>query len=155
MDNVLLMISVPCAKGSLVTDRYHFGHCPKKTGIGKTCEGGLGMKRCKLSKRIAVLEAENTALATRLNESKKYFTVMRVAKINRMARILLCGLRLKNISDYLQLEVRKAFDPNLGDVDAYHIDAWLHEYPELVYEEKRHGLPCEYEGMCVHCGHGC
>ena len=89
---------MPCAKGSSGAYEKNFGDCPKKTGTGKTCEGGLGMKRCKLSKRIAVLEAENTALAVRLNESKKYFTVMRVAKINRMARILLCGLRLKNTS---------------------------------------------------------
>ena len=109
----------------------------------------------ELSKKIAVLEAENKKLTARLEEAKKYYTIMLVARLNRIARKAFCEQRLKNTSDYMQLEVKKAFDPNLGDVDAYHIDVWMHEYPEMIYYEKRHGLPCEYEGKCVKCGAGC
>jgi hypothetical protein len=43
--------------------------------------------------------------------------------------------RLKNTSQAMEHEVKKAFDANDGNVNAYHVDVWKHEYPELVYGE--------------------
>jgi hypothetical protein len=43
--------------------------------------------------------------------------------------------RLKNTSQAMEHEIEKAFDANDGNVNAYHLDVWKHEYPELRYGE--------------------
>ena len=81
-----------------------------------------------------VLETEKAELALQLDGSKEYYTVKRVAKLNGIDWRKINWKRLKDTSNYLQCEVKKIFDANYGNVNAYHIDAWMHEYPELVYQ---------------------
>ena len=60
-------------------------------------------------------------------------TIARAAALNRMPRQAFSAERLRNASEYMQLETIKAYDANDGEVDAWHVDAWRHEYPELEY----------------------
>ena len=86
--------------------------------------------------KVAKLEAHVEEKSLQLDESKQYYTVKRVAKINRIDWRSISWKRLKNTSEYLQLEVKKVFDSNFGSVNSYHLDVWLYEYPELDYETK-------------------
>ena len=80
-----------------------------------------------------ILEAKNKLLTVQLDESKEYFTVKRVAKLNNIHWKKINWRRLKDTSEYLQIEIKKIFDANYDKVNAYHIDVWQHEYPELSY----------------------
>ena len=81
------------------------------------------------------LKQERNELQIELDESKEYFTVKRVAKINRISWKSLNWKKLKNVSQAMEREIRKVFDANFETVNAYHIDVWMHEYPELQYSE--------------------
>ena len=81
------------------------------------------------------LKQEKNELQIELDESKEYFTVKRVAKINRISWKSLNWRKLKNVSQAMEREIRKVFDANFETVNAYHIDVWMHEYPELQYSE--------------------
>ena len=81
------------------------------------------------------LQQEKNELQIELDESKEYFTVKRVAKINRISWKSLNWRKLKNISRAMEREIRKVFDANFETVNAYHIDVWMHEYPDLEYSE--------------------
>lgn len=80
-------------------------------------------------------EREKEELQIELDESKKYYTIKRVAKINRISWKNINWKRLKNVSYAMELEIKKVFDANFESVNAYHIDVWRHEYPELRYSE--------------------
>ena len=90
----------------------------------------------KQNERIGKLEAHVEEKSLQLDESKQYYTVKRVAKMNRIDWRSISWKRLKNTSEYLQLEVKKVFDANFGTVNSYHLDVWLYEYPELDNETK-------------------
>lgn len=64
-----------------------------------------------------------------------YLTIYLVAKLNRLPRKYFNKKRLINTSNAMELEIIKAFDANDGEINAYHIDVWRHEYPELRYSE--------------------
>ena len=81
------------------------------------------------------LSYEKEELQIELDESKKYYTIKRVAKINRISWKNINWKRLKNVSYAMELEIKKVFDANFESVNAYHIDVWRHEYPELEYSE--------------------
>lgn len=81
------------------------------------------------------LQQEKNELQIELDESKEYFTVKRVAKINRISWKSLNWRKLKNVSQAMEREIRKVFDANFETVNAYHIDVWMHEYPQLKYSE--------------------
>ena len=81
------------------------------------------------------LQQEKNELQIELDESKEYFTVKRVAKINRISWKSLNWRKLKNVSQAMEREIRKVFDANFETVNAYHIDVWMHEYPDLEYSE--------------------
>ncbi len=81
------------------------------------------------------LKQEKNELQIELDESKEYFTVKRVAKINRISWKSLNWRKLKNVSQAMEREIRKVFDANFETVNAYHIDVWRHEYPQLKYSE--------------------
>ena len=81
------------------------------------------------------LSYEKEELQIELDESKKYYTIKRVAKINRISWKNINWKRLKNVSYAMELEIKKVFDANFESVNAYHIDVWRHEYPELQYSE--------------------
>ena len=88
----------------------------------------------KQNERIGKLETVVEEKTLQLDESKEYYTVKRVAKMNGIDWRKISWKRLKDTSNYLQREVKKIFDANYGNVNAYHIDVWLNEYPELVYQ---------------------
>ena len=73
------------------------------------------------------LQQEKNELQIELDESKEYFTVKRVAKINRISWKSLNWRKLKNVSQAMEREIRKVFDANFETVNAYHIDVWMHE----------------------------
>ena len=81
------------------------------------------------------LSYEKEELQIELDESKKYYTIKRVAKINRISWKNINWKRLKNVSYAMELEIKKVFDANFESVNAYHIYVWRHEYPELQYSE--------------------
>jgi prophage antirepressor-like protein len=81
------------------------------------------------------LALENTNLQIELDESKKYYTIKRVASINGIPWRCLNWRMLKNTSQAMEREVKKIFDANYENVNSYHVDVWKHEYPELVYGE--------------------
>lgn len=86
-----------------------------------------------LAARVAKLEAHNSSLQLQLDQAKQWYTIKRVAQINRIDWRELSWQRLKNTSDYLEVEIQKVFDANYGTVNAYHVDVWQNEYPELTY----------------------
>jgi predicted P-loop ATPase len=79
------------------------------------------------------LALENSDLQIELDESKKYYTIKRVAKINGVSWRLFNWKRLKDTSHAMECEIKKVFDANFEEVNAYYIDVWKHEYPELRY----------------------
>ena len=85
----------------------------------------------------ALIEAEREKenLKIELDESKEYYTVKRVANINRIPWRSISWKNLINSSNAMGMEIKKVFDPNLTKVSAYHIDVWRYEYPELSYSE--------------------
>ncbi len=78
---------------------------------------------------------ENDDLKIELDENKKYYTIKRVASINKISWRRISWRNLINTSHAMEKEIKKVFDPNLTKVNAYHIDVWKYEYPELMYEE--------------------
>lgn len=84
-------------------------------------------------KEKEALEGERKALLTELDESHEYYTVKRVAKINGINWRDIEWKKLKNTSQAMEYEVKRIFDANYGNVNAYHIDVWRHEYPHLRY----------------------
>lgn len=66
---------------------------------------------------------------------RDYRTIYLVARLNRLPRKYFNKKRLINTSYAMEHEIIKAFDANDGEIDAYHIDVWRHEYPELKYAE--------------------
>ena len=87
-----------------------------------------------LAARVAKLEIENSRLALELDQSKDYYTIKRVAKDNGVSWKIFSWRRLKNTSEYMQLEIKKVFDANYVKVNAYHTDVWEHEYPEFILQ---------------------
>jgi prophage antirepressor-like protein len=81
------------------------------------------------------LTLENSDLQIELDESKKYYTIKRVASMNEIYWKRLDWQRLKRTSQAMEYEVKRIFDANYGNVNSYHIAVWKREYPELVYGE--------------------
>ena len=83
--------------------------------------------------RARALEAEKAELSAQLDESREWYTVKRVAKMNGLDWRGLDWKALKRASKAMGLGTKKIFDANYGKVNAYHIGAWRHEYAQLRY----------------------
>ena len=79
-------------------------------------------------------KSELNIKSIQLDESKDWYSVKRVAILNNISWKSINWRKLKNTSEYMQYEINKIFDANYGNVNAYHIDIWMQEYPELKYE---------------------
>jgi prophage antirepressor-like protein len=79
------------------------------------------------------LSLEKSNLQVKLDESMEYYTIKRVASINDISWKSLSWQVLKNTSQAMEYEIKKAFDANYEKVNAYHIAVWKREYPELRY----------------------
>lgn len=86
-------------------------------------------------KEKEALVKDREALRVELDESKEYYTIKRVAKINGINWKGINWRKLKNTSQAMEREVKRIFDANYGNVNAYHIEVWQFEYPELRYGE--------------------
>ena len=78
-------------------------------------------------------ESEKAELSAQLDESREWYTVKRVAKMNGLDWRGLDWKALKRASKAMGLGVKKIFDANYGKVNAYHVGAWRHEYAHLRY----------------------
>ena len=65
---------------------------------------------------------DKTELEVRLDEAKEWYSIKRMEKLNPGKKFL-WGL-LKRESHRLRRPVKKVFDQNYGEVNAYHISVW-------------------------------
>ena len=78
------------------------------------------LSRIKAEK--ARLVSDNKNLQIRLDESKEWYLVKRMEKLNK--NMSFDWHTLKRESERLGIEVKKVFDQNYGEVNAYHRDVW-------------------------------
>ena len=74
---------------------------------------------------------ESTQLRIELDKSKEYATVKRMQSLND------CSFDWRALKDYSienGYEIKKVFDQNYGEVNAYHKDVWLAVYGEQCDE---------------------
>ncbi len=83
------------------------------------------------SKALAENLEEKTA---QLDESKDWYTIKRVAALNGIDWHEISWKVLKDASLFMECDVKKIFDANYGEVNAYHIDVWRREYPYLMFD---------------------
>lgn len=82
----------------------------------------------------AELQSQNKSLQIRLDESKDWYSVKRMEKLNK--GMSFDWRMLKRESERLGIEVKKVFDQNYGEVNAYHRDVWESLYFDtLDFEE--------------------
>lgn len=91
----------------------------------------INLKNEKAKRLKAEQQAE--VLSIQLDESKKWYTVKRVAALNRIYWKDLDWRELKRQSKAMGLMVQKIFDANFGEVNSYSEDVWKQVYPKLVY----------------------
>lgn len=82
----------------------------------------------------AELQSQNENLRISLDESKEWYSVKRMEKLNRGQTF--DWRLLKKESERLGIEVKKVFDQNYGEVNSYHKDVWESLYFDtLDFEE--------------------
>lgn len=76
-------------------------------------------------------QEQRKELQAQLDVSKQWFSIKRVALHNGITFRDISWRKLKVASSSVGREVKKIFDANYGEVNAYHEDAWEIAYPEL------------------------
>jgi len=76
-------------------------------------------------------QEQRKELQAQLDVSKEWFSIKRVALHNGITFRDISWRKLKAASLSVGREVKKIFDANYGEVNAYHEDAWEIAYPEL------------------------
>lgn len=76
-------------------------------------------------------QEQRKELQAQLDVSKEWFSIKRVALHNGITFRDISWRKLKAASSSVGREVKKIFDANYGEVNAYHEDAWEAAYPEL------------------------
>lgn len=76
-------------------------------------------------------QEQRKELQAQLDVSKQWFSIKRVALHNGITFRDISWRKLKAASSSVGKEVKKIFDANYGEVNAYHEDAWEIAYPEL------------------------
>lgn len=82
----------------------------------------LLLENSKLKESNKALSIEKETLRITLDESKEWYSVKRMEKLNQGQRF--SWKLLKNESRRLGVPVKKVFDQNYGEVNAYHISVW-------------------------------
>lgn len=80
--------------------------------------------------RRMIAEKERAELQEKLDESKDWYSIKRVAALNGVSWKTFKWRRLKELGEQMGYEVRKIFDSNYGEVNIYHRDVWEKAYPE-------------------------
>lgn len=88
-------------------------------------------------KAMAFIQQENERLALekeqlkiQLDESKKWYSVKRMEKLN--PEMSFSWQLLKKKSEELGISPKKVFDENYGEVNAYHKDVWENIYYDTI-----------------------
>lgn len=82
----------------------------------------LLLENSKLKESNKALSIEKETLRITLDESKEWYSAKRMEKLNQGQRF--SWRLLKNESRRLGVPVKKVFDQNYGEVNAYHIAVW-------------------------------
>lgn len=80
--------------------------------------------------RSKQLAAEKEQLQIRLDSSKDWYSIKRVAALNAVSWKNFDWRKLKRVGGTLGYEVRKIFDANYGEVNVYHKSVWEAVYPQ-------------------------
>lgn len=83
-----------------------------------------------LRAKNASLESKNENLKIELDESREWYSVKRMEKLNPGKRF--DWRLLKKESEKLGKEIKKTFDQNYGEVNAYHVSVWESLYFDTV-----------------------
>jgi len=79
------------------------------------------------------LEAEKETLQIQQDASMEWYTIKRVAGINKIDWREISWQALKTASIAMNKQIHKIFDVNYGSVNAYHISVFKKVYPDLRY----------------------
>jgi hypothetical protein len=93
----------------------------------------MALKKEKEARESVARQLEEKTV--QLDESREWYTIKRMARLTGRNWRSFNWRKLKNTSDYLGYLVRKIFDANYGEVNAYHIDVWRQEYSGLRFRE--------------------
>ncbi len=74
------------------------------------------------TRRIAELQLQNDNLKIKLDESKEWYSIKRMEKLNKGQHF--DWRLLKKESERMGVEIKEVFDANYGKVNAYHISVW-------------------------------
>ena len=128
--------------------RLYFIDCEKKLKELSTKANLLlaiyngGQEGIAASKKLTEMEVaaatkplleENKELKIQTQKDKEWFSIKRVAMINNTSWKNYKWKDLKNAGIELGYTVKKVFDANYGEVNAYHIDVWKKVYPEVSF----------------------
>lgn len=69
-------------------------------------------------------------LQAQLDTSKDWYSIKRVAELNRVSWKKFDWRKLKRIGESMGYEVKKIFDANYGTVNTYHKSVWENAYPQ-------------------------
>lgn len=94
--------------------------------LHKQIEAILQEENELLKHQNAQLQAENEILQIALDESKDWYSIKRMEKLNPTKHF--SWRLLKKESEKLEQEIKKVFDANYGEVNAYHISVWQSLY---------------------------
>lgn len=79
---------------------------------------------------LARIKAEKESLQIRLDESKEWYSIKRMEKLN--PEMSFPWKLLKKKSEELGISPKKVFDENYGEVNAYHKDVWENIYYDTI-----------------------
>ena len=89
-----------------------------------------------------LLEKENNELIAEVNQLSEicdelfdYSSILRIAKFNNVSETLFSWRKLKQISEKLQLDIKKAPCPRYKERNLYHSDVWRIAYPDMMLPE--------------------
>lgn len=69
-------------------------------------------------------------LQAQLDTSKDWYSIKRVAALNNVSWKTFKWRKLKEVGERMGYAVKKIFDANYGEVNAYHKDVWEAVYPD-------------------------
>lgn len=81
-------------------------------------------------KELVAAEEEKERLQLELDRSKDWYSIKRVAALNRVSWKTFDWRKLKRVGEEMGYEVKKIFDANYGEVNTYHKEVWERAYPK-------------------------
>ena len=79
---------------------------------------------------LARVKAEKEALQIRLDESKEWYSIKRMQKLNPDEDFSYSLLKKESVK--LGYSIKKVFDANYGEVNSYHRDVWESLYSDTI-----------------------